>query len=121
MSYRVNNRAKVKNDGSGINPNTFDPLSLLKAVLKAAAREVSNGSDSDLGGRLSNVRYHPDSGPNLAEPLRLISADCVEELPFGGATAWFGLGLTWWRSPIARQIAGTGCGIGMSLASFLRF
>src|ERR1700757_899441 len=38
------NRAKVKNDGSGISPNTFEPLSLSKAVLKAAAREVSNGS-----------------------------------------------------------------------------
>jgi hypothetical protein len=33
----------VKNDGSGMSPNTFEPLSLSKAVLKAAAREVSNG------------------------------------------------------------------------------
>ena len=31
-------RAKVKNDGSGISPNRFEPLSLSKAVLKAAAR-----------------------------------------------------------------------------------
>jgi hypothetical protein len=37
------NRAKVKNDGSGISPNTFEPLSLSKAVLKAAARESAMG------------------------------------------------------------------------------
>jgi hypothetical protein len=42
------NRAKVKNDRSGISPNTFEPLSLSKAVLKAAAREVSNGSNCDI-------------------------------------------------------------------------
>ena len=43
-----NNRAKVKNDGSGISPNTFEPLSLSKAVLKAAAKGVSNGSTNDV-------------------------------------------------------------------------
>src|SRR5215813_9157912 len=50
MSYRDSQEtaatiigAKVKNDGSGISPNTFEPLSFSKAVLKAAAREVSNG------------------------------------------------------------------------------
>jgi len=34
----------VKNDGSGISRNTFEPLSLSKAVLKAAAREVRKWS-----------------------------------------------------------------------------
>jgi hypothetical protein len=33
----------VKNDGSGISPNTFEPLSLSKAVLKAAARVSAMG------------------------------------------------------------------------------
>src|SRR6266403_1900641 len=46
------NRAKVKNDGSGISPNTFEPLSLSKAVLKAAAREVSNGRSGGMGCQL---------------------------------------------------------------------
>jgi hypothetical protein len=37
------NRAKVKNEGSGISPNTFEPLGLSKAVLNAAARESAMG------------------------------------------------------------------------------
>jgi hypothetical protein len=40
------NRAKVKNDGSGLSPNMFEPLSLSKAVLKAAARESAMGQNA---------------------------------------------------------------------------
>jgi hypothetical protein len=32
------NRAKVKNDGSGISPNTFEPLSLSKSGLKGSGK-----------------------------------------------------------------------------------
>ena len=32
------------------------------------------GSNSDLGERRADVRFHLESGPDLAQPVRLISA-----------------------------------------------
>ena len=42
-----------------------------------------------MAGQRTNVRCHPGSGPEPADPLSLVSADCVEKPSFGGAIAWF--------------------------------
>ena len=75
MSYRDSgndNRAKVKNDGSGISPNTFEPLSFSKAVLKAAAREVSNGSNNRTRDGV------PEGLLSINETRRLPSRQCQQ-------------------------------------------
>jgi len=39
-------------------------------------RKVRFGSDSDFGEWRTGVRFHLESGPDLAQPIRLISANC---------------------------------------------
>jgi hypothetical protein len=38
------------------------------------ATKVRSGSDSDLGERWAGVRFHLESGPDLGQPVRLLSA-----------------------------------------------
>src|SRR4029077_13548382 len=45
------------------------------------------GPESDLGGSRADIRVHPESGPNLAEPVSLASAISV----FCFEMAWLGV------------------------------
>jgi hypothetical protein len=53
-----------------------------KSIAAAPQYSVRSGSTCDMAGWRRRVRYHPDSGPNLAEPARLRSAMCGR-LPAG--------------------------------------
>jgi hypothetical protein len=45
-----------------------------KVAIRLDQPSGSGPSDTDLGSRLTNVQYHPESGPNLAEAVSLASA-----------------------------------------------
>jgi len=48
---------------------------LVLGILAVYGAGVRSGSDSDLGERRAGVRFYLKSGPDRAQPIRLISTD----------------------------------------------